>query len=578
MPQASREMLESRSREAGFVALASSPDCFLAAAPGTQALPIAEHGFVIGHLFAAGSRHEVTALTPQGAATIVSSGGERLIEAFWGDYIAIWRTADGFALLRGPFGNLPCLHATLDTGLIAGSDIAALRHAGLHPLSIDYDAVARQLIAGDLRTRETCLAGIAELRGGGRMTLANGRAQIDSLWSPWTFTTSTRRIDDEEEACEGLRRHTNACIAARTSRLEKPLLMLSGGLDSSILAASLGIFGRRFACLTFATADRIGDERDEARAVAAHLGQEIVERKLEPAGVDIARLAATGLPRPSARSFEQHVHGIARDLAAELGCDGVLDGGGGDNVFCSLQSAAPAADCLLAAGGSGHFWQVCDDMGELASASRWTVAWRALRRACAASRAPLWPLDLRFLTQDAKAHAMQAARHPWLMRNPVRLPGRGAHIALLAAAQGYIEDGPHGTKTASLSPLLSQPLIEHCLSIPSWLWLARGCNRAAARMAYADRLPAQIAWRRDKGAPDSFLIALLDHNRALIREYLAGGLLQGAGVIEPALVLEALDDPRPARGTDYRRLMRLFDTESWARGVAAAAVSGRASA
>ncbi len=91
-------------------------------------------------------------------------------------------------------------------------------------------------------------------------------------------------------------------------------------------------------------------------------------------------------------------------------------------------------------------------------------------------------------------------------------------------------------------------------------------------------MPAQIAWRRDKGAPDSFVIALLDHNRAFIREYLAGGLLQGAGVIEPALVLEVLDDPRPARGTDYRRLMRLFDTECWARSITATQVPDRASA
>lgn len=564
---ACREMLGLRIQSSGWTVALDTREIFVAVPPETPTLALGNEGIVIGGLFARNARVPVRELRPETASAIVRTGGQHLVDTFWGDYIALWGSDGGIAVLRGPFGNLPCLYASLERGVLAGADVASLRHAGLRPLAIDTDALAHHLIAPDIRRTATCLEGIRELRGGDRMTVAEKGTGRVSLWSPWTFASPERRCDEEAQACEELRRLVDDCIGARTAAMAKPLVMLSGGLDSSIVAASLAYQGRDFDCLTFATPDRIGDEREQARAVAAHLDRSIVESAMIPDGIDIAGLAAIDLPRPTARSFEQHVHGVARDIARARGCDGVIDGGGGDNVFCSLQSAAAAADCLLSPAGRRHFWRVCGDVGELVRASRFKVAWHALRRAGSPHRAPRWSLDLRFLTSPAQSLGPQATGHPWLCENPTGLPGRGVHVALLVAAQGYIEDGPFGTKGGSVPPLLSQPLIEHCLAIPSWQWLARGNNRAAARKAFETRLPERIAWRQGKGAPDSFVIALLDRNRAQIRERLSDGFLARNDIIDRDLVLRSIDDPRPAHGTDYRRLMRLFDTECWAASI-----------
>jgi asparagine synthase (glutamine-hydrolysing) len=226
-------------------------------------------------------------------------------------------------------------------------------------------------------------------------------------------------------------------------------------------------------------------------------------------------------------------------------------------------------DCLLDPAGRPQFRRLCDDIGALAEASRWRVAWRAFRRSREAARPFRWPTDLRYVHPDAQAGMAEAIRHPWLDEPGSALPGRAAHIAMLVAAQGYVEDGPHGTKQAAVSPLVSQPLIEHCLRIPSWDWFAEGRNRAAARRAFERDLPHEIAWRRGKGTPDGLIVALVETNRRWIRDHLGGGLLARAGVIDVAAILDDLDDRGPARGTTSGRILQLADAESWARGIMA---------
>lgn len=564
-----RERMRQRAQRDGFSLLIDIPGKILAVAHGTPALALGNNGFVIGALFVPGVRHALETLAQGAAATILGSVGEHLIRAYWGDYVAVLPRGEDVALVRAPFGALPCLNIAAGGGQIAASDIDTLQ-LGLddtQPFSLDHDAIVRQLIAGDLRCNTTCLTAVEELRGGDRLTIAGGRVTRERLWSPRAFAAPTRRIDERAEADRRLRDTAMNCVALRTGRAARPLLLLSGGLDSSIVAACLAATDRDFACLNLMAANPTGDERAYAHAVAARTGRQLVERDMTEGSPDIRRLAAVRLPRPVARSFEQHVYALALEQAATLGCDALVDGGGGDNVFCSLQSASPAADCRLDPEGRRHFWRMCGDVGQLAETSRWTVAWRAFVRARRAAQPSRWRVNLRFLHAEAAALAGSAVEHPWLGEDALAWPGRAAHIAMLVAAQGYVEDGPHGAKTNAISPLVSQPLIEHCLRIPSWNWFEKGRNRAAARRAFEASLPAEVAWREGKGSPDALLVRLFETNRTLLRDHLGGGLLAEARIIDRQAVLSVIDDPRPAHGTGFGRILRLADTESWARGI-----------
>ncbi|MGO4169496.1 asparagine synthase-related protein [Novosphingobium sp. YAF33] len=564
-----RARLLAAARNQSLTVVLDRPDVVAACDDVASTIDLGEDGVIIGPLYQSGTREALTSVSDSVQRAIVKSAGTRLFEAFWGDYVGIVRSGTGTSLVRAPFGSLPCLFQRLGSGIVTGSDIDLLRPASGTPFSLDFEAIGRQLILGDVRLATTSLRGIEELRGGSRLLVGPSEVRVEDIWSPWTFADARRAIDDLEDAARRLRHECIAAVAARTSTLRHPLLMLSGGLDSSILAASLSARDRMFSCLNMATRDHAGDEASYARRVASHVGRPLHERAMAVMEYDFARIGAVRTPRPVARGYQQLVFEAAARASGELGCDGIIDGGGGDNVFCSLRSVAFAADCLLDGDGTQHFRRVCGELAQLAEASRWRVAWKARRRAWQKACPYKLQEDRRLLSPDVQAPWQNNAGHPWLEPAELGLPGRGAHIAMLIAAQGYVEDGPHGAKLNCTAPLVTQPLVEHCLAIPSWHWFARGNNRAAARIAFEACLPPDIAWRRGKGNPESFLFSLLERNREAMTSHLMDGVLASAGVIDKAALARALRDTERLKGTTYGRILQLVDTESWARGIMA---------
>src|SRR3546814_18791962 len=63
---------------------------------------------------------------------------------------------------------------------------------------------------------------------------------------------------------------------------------------------------------------------------------------------------------------------------------------------------------------------------------------------------------------------------------------------------------PRSTRTDTLFPYTTL-FRSLCLSIPTWQWVRGGRDRAVARAAVADLIPALIAQRRTKGGPTGFL-------------------------------------------------------------------------
>jgi asparagine synthase (glutamine-hydrolysing) len=97
------------------------------------------------------------------------------------------------------------------------------------------------------------------------------------------------------------------------------------------------------------------------------------------------------------------------------------------------------------------------------------------------------------------------------------------------------------------------------------MWFRDGLNRVIARDAFTEMLPIEIIQRRSKGTPDSFIVEIFEANRPKIRSMLADGLLASHNIIDLPAILPVLDDPRPAHGSAYRRIMAFADVEAWAR-------------
>lgn len=525
--------------------------------------PETDRGMVLGRVAAAiGSSGR-----PLAAAEIdePEEAAQHLVRDCWGSYVAAFVSPSGqLTIWRAPLGDLPCYTQRQGSDLLLASSPRLLAAFAAKPLQICREAIARQLAFAYLQAQDTCLEGVEELAGGQCLVWSAAGIERRTIWSPWIAATRKPPITDPADAASRLRNVARQCVAGSARALDSVLLKLSGGLDSSIVAACLADSGIPFRALTLVTDDPAGDERRYARMVARHIGVELIEARRDPARIDPSLSPARDLPRPSIPLFRQESDRIAAEEAERSGSALVMDGGGGDNVFCALQSASPVADCLLRRAGWRHCAPTAASLAEMAQVSVPAVLHAAISRAVRPSRGYRWPLQSDFLSQDARAFLARAP-HPWLQAPPGALPGRAAHVALIAAAQSYVE-GLDPIRDPPLAvPLLAQPLVELCLRIPSWLWFDGGLNRAVARRAFAGELPPAILRRRSKGTPDSFLAQIFELHRQRIRDELLGGALRSQGLIDLPALLALFASGRPLADGELQRIMALYDAEIWCR-------------
>jgi asparagine synthase (glutamine-hydrolysing) len=114
--------------------------------------------------------------------------------------------------------------------------------------------------------------------------------------------------------------------------------------------------------------------------------------------------------------------------------------------------------------------------------------------------------------------------------------------------------------------LFSQPLIELCLRIPSYVWISGGRDRSLARDAFARDLPAVIVRRTQKGAIDRHNRKLMDRNEAFLREMLLDGLLVKEGLLDRSRLERLLSRASVALDFEYNEVLRHhLCTEIWLR-------------
>jgi asparagine synthase (glutamine-hydrolysing) len=532
-----------------------------------EATPVAlDTGIILGHLFDRSDYSPRTELSQDAQQVIVTSRGRKLISRFWGGYVAfLTQPSDrSIDVLRDPSGTLPCYYMSFQNGRLFASDIEALTEGAARTLSVDPNALGLFLKSYDLRAPRTCLREVSELLAGFNLRYDGGKWQTSAIWSPWDYVeveASTSGANMEMRLHQTVR----GCIRAWMSRFDHGLLAVSGGLDSSIIAACLHDHSHQCSYLTLATDEATGDERAYARALAAHLGIEIEEAQYDLADIDMARSTAAHLPRPVQYAFGQGEHAAKLRLVQKLGIDALITGIGGDNVFCSMHSGSPLVDRLRTAGLGRESFNTLIDICALTGASVWEIALMAFKKAMAGNQPYRWQYDLSLLHPDLVAQAETLPPHPWLTPPIKALPGKAAHIAKLVRIQGTVDGFVRTDTPPQINPLLSQPIMETCLAIPTWEWVAGGRDRSVARRAFAADLPPIITRRRSKGGPDSFAFDVLDSHRDFVKDRLINGVLRRLRLIDPVAVHAALDPDVPLNPMQYLRLSGLAEAEAWVR-------------
>jgi asparagine synthase (glutamine-hydrolysing) len=496
---------------------------------------------------------------------IISTGITDIFNIYWGSYVAIlyYENDDKIEIIRDPSGGMPCYYRCSKDGVNIVSDMDLIRKHRILEFIIDYDQIGHHLLFPNFRTNQTCLSELSEVPPGYQLTANCETCALTQKWDPWHFARRDAYYRDPDEAISDLRATVLSTIGAWVSRFQKPVIGLSGGLDSSIVAASAVRAGAEVTGLTLVTDESAGDERHYARQIADFLGISLEERHFSVADADLRSSHAAHLPRPLARSFAQSGDRAYCDVAAQVRADAFFTGAGGDNVFCFQQSVLPIADRILYDGMGRGMCKTTAEIAEMAETSVFRCATLAMRRAWFRNPQYQWRTQPDLLSREFLSQHTEKPSHSWLNMPVGELPGKAAHIAYLLQIQNHLEGFRRENILPQINPLMSQPIVEMCLRIPTWFSCMGGENRSIARRAFAPYLPEAILHRRTKGGPDGFLQQLFLRNRNIIRDMLLGGNLTASNLIDRPAVEAAIMLDGDGNHQQHFRILELVDAEAW---------------
>jgi len=265
-----------------------------------------------GHVFSTHSDVEVV-------VHLYEELGERCFERLRGMFaVALWDAGrERLVLARDRFGIKPLYLAEVDGALAFSSEITPLFEIGV-PARPDVEAVADVLSLGYVPGERT---GFLDVRA-----LAPGYALVrdDAGRREFPFVTvAPEAAPLEETLADAVRIHL---------RSDVPLaVLLSGGLDSSLIAALAVDELESLHTFTVGFGDRAFDEVEAARAVARQLRTEHHEVAVRPdAAADLPEIVRR-LEEPNGDASAIPLYYVCRAAAGSVKV--ALAGEGGDEVF-----------------------------------------------------------------------------------------------------------------------------------------------------------------------------------------------------------------------------------------------------
>ena len=435
-----------------------------------------------------------------------------------GHYCAITVDDDALRLVRSPW-TAPPLHFVADGTLVAASPILSAIFACGMPKRIDWDHLADQL-AFDHHANEPVgwYQGINRVPIGTRVTCRRGSWSLDRYYDP--VAVEPVRLSSDREYVERAWCLLEDAARSTVAGIEKPALMLSGGLDSPLAAlALLRIIPeeQRLTTLTFGPHPDwdgyeppgfFGDERERVRRFA------VMHPRIDPHFPDPRDgghdhrlrdlLALTEVPSANVANI-----GIFHPLfetARNMGCDGVLTALHG-NFTISLDGDWAAAEAFR----NGQWRRLMSVLGGMPADEGHSFARRFLSRAVL----PHLPRGLQRTVRQAfhpgRAGNLatitmlsDAARKAWQQRarrrgshsalgSPTIAGSRAQAIRWMWASADSAEDLDlgmerlHGVSHRDITAY--RPLFEFCHGLPADQFVRHGTDRYLARRMAEGLLP-----------------------------------------------------------------------------------------
>ncbi len=531
--------------------------------------------------------------------TVVSSGDTEVLLAAletWGEG-ALRRLEGMFAfgyyrpdtrtllLARDRFGEKPLYYAPFgpsgEDGIAFASELGALvRYPRVHAgRAIDPVAVAQYFLHEFVPAPRSIFVNVKKLEAGCALTWTDGgKLTLKRYYLPPCGARHAKI--DEREATVELRRLGDAATRARLVADVPVGVFLSGGLDSSFLAASAARVHPRVRTFSVAFDDASFDESVHARAVANHLGTEHFEHRLrEQDLLAVVPQTLDVLDEPFADTSLIPTTLLAREARKDVTV--ALGGEGGDELLAGYPTfvvggmleripAPPSSVARFLA----HVAELVPPRDGNFSSSfvarqlAQGLGFRGARRH-AAWLAPLVPAGLAALAGPRLELA--AVDHSF---DVVDACGAGATTVFDAATdfylrvylgEGVLTKVDRATMRASLegrAPLLDRRLAEFCLGLPQKLRVRGTTTKWLMRRALDGAVPDSIVSRKKKGFGAPVGTWLRGPLRAVAEDTLAPPRVAAGGWLDPTAVSRML--AAHVAGADHRKaLYAILVFEHW---------------
>lgn len=506
-----------------------------------------------------GSLHRKAAPPERPFECVVGQTAEQaaqiLTRTAWGRYVAFFETPVDLGVMIDPSGAGIGYEISDDTvSLVCDRiDPALLRSMGF-ACDVDLNALHGCLTDPTTAIQATLLRGVQRLVPGRLYSLLRREPPV-TIWSPAMIAERRGDADDR------LRSSLDQTLSSL--RCSRPLVQLSGGLDSSIILSSLAAIAPMTRAVTATWSAGDVEETPHARSVATHAGVPLIEKRSDAFPDYRFFFDAPQIAHPYLHGLDDLFAHSVDEACVETGADGVVTGQGGDALFFHSASSVVAVDRRRSLG------------------SR--AAWRSLADDALRSRTSIWhhlvPAEIdRFKPAPLPSHTMVPPwvvrdsqswvpndPHPWTTDAVGLPPGKRLHIMMLATAQLFHSERPAPSQIRLHHPLLSQPLMETALSIPVWMLASGHLNRGLARRAFAARIPTDVAGRGSKGEATVLYGRAAVANLPFLREHLLGGALCNSGIVDAPCLERMLARDHLFYSPHNHSLILLASCEAWLR-------------
>lgn len=537
-----------------------------------------QSGVILGKIFTSPGGDPASACQTIGEAEmqrIIKSDGRHLVTRYWGRYIAFLQDEARHRkfILKAPIEGFYCYNADYQGVTVYFSSLEDFARLGWFDFMLNWSHIATHLHYFRMDKADTAFHDLHKLQPGECHHYRAERQGSQVYWSPADIYRSDVMEDPAQAACQ-LRETVMASVSAWAGSYGRIIHKLSGGLDSSIVLACLRQCreAKDITALNYHPAgDRSGDERAFARQVAGFYGVDLIEKELLASNVRLEGLFdISPLATPELYMNAVDRCGYEADLAGERAADVLWAGEGGDGIFFQPRSPLITSDYIHRHGFTPAVLSVALDNARLMKKSLWAVLYEAAKVRLFENRgdAPSEESGPKsaLLNYDVLRDVMRQEKATPPSFAAEGLPkGKRLHISLCALPNIYCYSARPADFLEVCYPLLSQPIIECCLRIPSYILTTGARDRGLARMAFKDDLPPHVLRRESKGGIQHYAAAIVAANRDFIREILLDGILREENLLNRRAVARALDPGQATVNVETVNILRHVCTEIWLR-------------